>query len=60
MGSHQCCALYFSAGMRERVCVFLLCHNDDVALASRRTGASVQPPYIHAERAWSQQAAENL
>ena len=25
-----------------RVCYFVLCHSDDVALAGRRTGASVQ------------------
>lgn len=34
--SHWCCAQW------RDVCVFLLCHSDDAALASRRTGASVQ------------------
>lgn len=37
--------------------MFLLCHNDDVAVATMRTGASARAP---SERAWSQQPAENL
>lgn len=52
--------LVLNASMQRCVCVFLLCHNDDVAAATMRTGASARAPSSHAERAWSQQPAENL
>lgn len=43
--------------IHAEVCVFLLCHNDDAAVAPMRAGASSRPP---AEHAWSQQPAEKL
>lgn len=44
--------------LHAEVCVFLLCHNDDAAVATMRAGASYPPP--PAEHAWSQQPAEKL
>lgn len=34
----------FHAKVCVCVCVFLLCHNDDVAVATMRTGASARAP----------------